>query len=181
MPAPLVPLMLLLLGYLEDKAKEQIECDLDCVELFCGKKAITLAQQRAGLKALGFDKVHSESEDFCSPTGFENALNLMLRLHAGGFLWAAPECKTWIWLSRPQTKRSKANVHGDLDKSYVLNANRMVILLSVLFSIAYTRGIRLFMEEPCSTMLHHSPPPHGHRHQALLAVQGADLPGQVWC
>jgi hypothetical protein len=45
-----------------------------------------------------------------------------------------------------------------MNKSYVLNANRMVILLSLLFSVAYCRGVRLFMEQPCSTVLHYFPP-----------------------
>lgn len=156
MPQPLMPLLLLLLQFLENN--EQHDRDLDCLELFCGQKAITLAQQKCGLKALGFDKVHSAREDFCTPAGFDAALKLMMRLRAGGCLWAAPECKTWIWLSRPQTKRSKHNVGGDISKSYVLNANRMVILLSLLFSVAYCRGIQLFMEQPSSTVLHHFEP-----------------------
>ena len=93
LPKPLVPLLLLLLDFLETHAHQ--ECNLDCLELFCGKKAITLAQQKAGLQALGYDKIHSKSEDFCSPEGFQRALEFMMRLKPGGFLRAAPECQTW--------------------------------------------------------------------------------------
>ena len=119
---------------------------------------ITRAAQAQGLAAMGFDKVYSPEQDFTSSQGFMNALHLMLRVRPGGCLWAAPECKTWIWLSRTQTRRSKYHPEGDMAKDYVKNANRMVILLSLLFSVAFCRGVALFMEQPSSTVLHYMSP-----------------------
>ena len=84
LPKPLVPLLLLLLDFLETHVRQ--ECDLDCLELFCGKKAFTLAQQKAGLQALGYDKIHSKSEDFCSTEGFQRVLEFMMGLKPRGLL-----------------------------------------------------------------------------------------------
>ena len=152
LPKCLAPLMLVIMDLVE---KLEPPCrDLDALELFSGKKAITVASSEVGLKAQGYDKTYSSSEDFTTEEGFKTAMTLMLRVRPGGCLWAAPECKTWVWLSRSQTKRSREDPHGDVTKEAVLKANKMVISLALLFAVAYAREIAIFMEQPSSTVLH---------------------------
>ena len=152
MPKCLAPLLVVLMEMVEQMEPENR--DLDSVELFSGKKAITNAAEQKGLKAMGYDKVYSTSQDFTTTEGFKEALLLALRIREGGCIWAAPECKTWVWLSRSQTKRSKTNPNGDVGKESVLKANKMVISLAMLFAVLYARGVELFMEQPSSTVLH---------------------------
>ena len=53
MPRKLVPLLLLLLTFVEEN--EPQTRDIDALELFSGKRAITRAAQAQGLAAMGFD------------------------------------------------------------------------------------------------------------------------------
>eukprot|EP00959_Pyramimonas_sp_CCMP1952_P337077 7058520-Pyramimonas_sp.AAC.1 len=51
------------------------------------------------------------------------ALFCVLELVVGGLFWLAPECKTWINMSRGHTRRDDDNMDGDIRRRGVVEAN----------------------------------------------------------
>ena len=152
LPALLVPLLLTALPII-DKAYEPEGEVLDSLELFSGQKAITLACQNLGMAAEGYDKSNSTAQDLNTKLGLKVALEKVLRLRNGGFLWAAPECKSWIWTARSGTNRSYYNAGGDPSVRRVLSANVCVVHLVIVLVVAWLHGCHLTIENPSSTLL----------------------------
>ena len=56
---------------------------------------------------------------------------LLLRIEEFGMFWAAPQCSTWVTMSRGSTRRSALNYWiGDGSRRDVLEANFTAVLLS---------------------------------------------------
>ena len=71
-------------------------CELDAVEFFAGKKAVTMGLRRKGYRAASFEKEDDPaSMDFLTLHGFILAVCMVLSLRCGGFLLAAPVCSAW--------------------------------------------------------------------------------------
>ena len=124
--------------------------DLDSLELFSGAMQITRAMQQYGLNSVGYDKKYHKGdiEDLTSDQGFSRAMSLVLRLKIGGSLWAAPVCSSWTFIGRSSTKRTASRPEGDGFNMRVRNANRMVMLLTMLFLLAVSRGVHCWLEQP---------------------------------
>ena len=129
--------------------------DLDSVELFGGAMEITRAMYEAGRNAVSFDKKYhvGDKEDFLTGPGFTRALRLTLRLKRGASLWGAPNCAPWGWIGRSTTKRSQHMPSGDLFNPAVRRSNRMVVLLVMLYMLAMSRGVNVWLEQPSSTVM----------------------------
>ena len=103
---PFILPILLGLVPLVEKSSVNPDRTLDGVELFSGESAIVNACIGGGLHVCGYDKSwwegtsYKDVHDFMSEEGFQNAIDLVLQIKAGGFLWAGPECTTWIWIGR---------------------------------------------------------------------------------
>ena len=135
------------------EALEPPERDLDCLELFAGKYRLTAAVQDAGFTALPFDKVLDPEQNVLCEGGFELAFRLLLRVRPGGLLWAAPECKTWVFVSRSTYKRSNSNPGGDQGSWKVVAANKLVSRTVTLCLVAWWRGLRVVVENPTSSIV----------------------------
>ena len=126
---------------------------LDSVELYSGKKAITRAMWGFGAESDCFDKEYHDSMDLCTKLGFKLALTKVLRVKKCGMVWAAPVCSSWIFLSRSQTKRTKAKAAGDTSKTFVKDANIMTDHTMVILAVAFARGCDIYVEQPTSSLM----------------------------
>ena len=128
--------------------------DLDSLELFSGDMAITAAMLLHGGSSVGYDKAYCrQHEDLCTPEGFQQALHLVMRVKVNGHLWAAPVCSTWGFVGRAGTGRTKATPGGDREQARTRHANSMVVLLSILLLIAWTRSVNLWVEQPAASLM----------------------------
>ena len=152
----LVPLLL------SSQAQIQTEPvrNIDALELFCGVRSITKAAAHVGLVALGFDKLDGPAKEnnILYNEGYEKALQLVLAVKPGGFVWAAPECTSWVWVSRRSTGRSQFLPDGDVWKSEIDEANRMVARLTSLLLLAWSRHVHVFVEQPVSSVMNYISP-----------------------
>ena len=156
MPLPLVlmPLWMQIIDWASEFP--DVRRDLVSVELFAGEMQITrslISDHNA--RAVAFDKAYfkDDSEDLCSQKGFRKAIFLVLRIAKGGSLWAAPVCSSWGWVGRAATKRSMMCPGGFVWNNKVRQANRMVVLLSMIFLLAFSRGVDCWLEQPSSSVM----------------------------
>ena len=78
------------------------EDEIQSLELFAGKQAISRQTQKFGFRAVALDKTYSDSPimDLTTMDGFKHALSLAMRLGIAFTCWAAPVCSSWVWVSR---------------------------------------------------------------------------------
>ena len=166
--------------------------DLVCVELFSGVGSIMTGMYKAGHPAVGFDKSYytDDTEDITSPRGFSRAVGLVLRIRRGGSLWAAPVCSSWGFVGRSTTGRHAWSPEGCRFNHRVLNANSMVVIVTVLFMLAYTRGVHCWLEQPTTTLMSSFTPmcewiefAMPHRQLVYLGAYGSATQKAlyVWC
>ena len=93
LPAVLIPLAVVMLEYAEQHDATR---DLDTVELFAGKAAITSGCKSKGMNSEAYDKSYlgNDSMDITTGPGFLAAFHLVLRLRVHGSLWGAPVCSS---------------------------------------------------------------------------------------
>ena len=140
--------------------------DLDVVELWSGVAAIVSAARAAGFTAMPFDKFRIKgatdtddpdtTEDILLEAGFRRALNLVLRVCAGGLVWMAPVCSSWIFLNLKNTKRTKVagpRFGGNTRYLPVRHGNRMAEMAAFLFLVAVARGVHVVIENPAASMM----------------------------
>lgn len=127
---------------------QQLSRDLDLVEVFAGKAAITRAFARAGLASRAFDLENSDKENILHMDGLMRALSLVLRLKVGGLLWAAPPCQMWTWMSSSVHRRTKSNPRGNRSLPKVREANNIARITAGLIKLAVSRQVRVFVENP---------------------------------
>ena len=97
-------------------------------------------------------KFHSgNNEDLLTVPGFMRAFVLAFRVKPGGSVWGAPNCAPWGWIGRSTTKRSTLKPGGDLFNPKVKRSNRVVVLLVMLFMLAMSRGVDVWLEHPSSS------------------------------
>ena len=150
------------------------------------------AMYESGQPAVAFDKQYytDDTEDITTSRGFNRALRLVLRLKCGASLWAAPVCSSWGFVGRSTTKRSRWNPRGCRFNHRVLHANSMVVIVTMLFMLAYTRGVHCWLEQPTSSLMASISPmteflkvAMPHRQTVWLGAFGASSqkPLLVWC
>ena len=100
----LAPLMAQIL--LWSQGREPPDRDLDSVELLSGEMAITNAMLAQGRRSVGFDKRYGPDEDLCSTAGFDNAINLILRIKPHGALELGRPCLLQLGLHWSQSDRA---------------------------------------------------------------------------
>ena len=129
--------------------------DLQSLELFAGKKAISRATQKFGFQACALDKTYSSEDimDICTEKGFRHALQLDCRLMPGSTCWAAPVCSSWVWVSRSSSGRNARRPQGDTKISWVSQGNLQVKLTVTVLLVAFMRGAYVYIEQPCSSMM----------------------------
>ena len=71
----------------------------------------------------------------------------------GGHSHFGTVCSTWVWMCRHTTKRSAANVLGDLERTKVVHANVMVSRCALLMVLLWARAVTTMLEQPGSSLM----------------------------
>lgn len=149
---------------------------IDAAELFAGEMEITKHLQQAGYTALPFEIRTDPMFDMLTPCGFLIALSMVLRMgiQHSGFLWMAPVCSTWVFMSSGCTLRSRLNPEGDVSLECVRKANVMASRCIALALIANSLSITWALEQPSSsTMVFYK------RFQQLIRSMNTYMAGSV--
>ena len=77
-----------------------LEREVDYIEYFAGRHALTSAFQQAGKLAISYEKADNNYyQDFLGDVGFCHAMHLALKLKPGGGAHAGIVCSTWIGMN----------------------------------------------------------------------------------
>ena len=141
-------------------AEEPRSCQV--AELWCGVGSIWRTAAEKGHNAIGYDKARIPGvtdsagplcEDITMPSGFLNAILVVLSLVPGGLLWQGTDCSSMGWVNRKKTGRSESNPHGNLSYPPVLLGNAQATAAAFLYALACLRSVRCITENPCTTFL----------------------------
>ena len=133
----------------DDKTTQR---DLDVVELWSGAGHIAGAARESGHVAAEFDieripghtnVVGPTSEDITTKGGFRKALRLVLRLRAGGLLWMAPLCSSFVFPNSGKCKRNASNFGGDTSYLPVEQGNYMAMVAMFFALVALCRDVHI--------------------------------------
>ena len=128
--------------------------DLDCAEIFSGVQSVVRAARERGMRAQGFDKLHDPKDDITTPTGFRRAVTLVMRLAAGGLLWLAPVCSSWVFMNSSNCRRTAANGYKGNEKyKPVQLGNIMAEATAFLVLLAYRRCCTAAVENPIQSVI----------------------------
>lgn len=153
--APLILMQLVSMVY---RANGDMPMDLDMVEYFAGKMAVTKCWARNGWKCCPYEiLLDSSTMDILSPIGFALALCMACRLKRGGFALLATVCSTWVWISRSSTGRNQWNPLGRRGVRCVEDANEMVAKMTLILWLLQAKNCVWVYEQPSSSLLWHHP------------------------
>ena len=131
-------------------------------ELWCGVGSICRAGADEGYVTIGYDKARisgvtdtagSRCEDITKPSGFFNAILVVLSLVSGGLLWQGTDCSSMGWMNRNNTGRSESNPHGNLNYPPVQIGNAQATAAAFLYALACLRSVHCITENPCNSYL----------------------------
>lgn len=122
-------------------------------EIFCGCGALTQAYLDAGYENfLGYDLQQGRHMNFLTSLGLTLCFAFVLSVVENGFVWAGPQCSTWVWLSRGTAGRSNTNVDGDLSRKSVRLGNLTAKCLARVLRVAWIRKVLWAVEQPLSSI-----------------------------
>jgi hypothetical protein len=162
-----------------------LKCDLSSVEIFSGVQSITRGFRTLGYTSEAFDKILDPAMDVNTLFGFSMVCKLVLRLRPSGFLWAAPPCSSWVFLSKNSTGRRKCTPLGFQENFRVSWNNTLVHRLCCLLELATSFQIFWILEQPTSSTLWQHPrcikllERHGssiHRAHTYMGMYGGESP-----
>lgn len=130
-----------------------VECDLSALEIFSGVQSITNGFRTCGYTSESFDKISDPAMDMNTLSGFHMVCMLVLRIRPLGFLWAAPPCSSWVFLSKSTTGRKPWCPLGFQDNPRVSWNNVLVHRLCCLLELATCFEIFWIVEQPTSSTL----------------------------
>ena len=91
----------------------RIHRNIDFIDFCAGKARLSRWGEFYGLVCVPFDNKYSPKMNAAKLEGLAILYVLVLRVKPGGLVGGGPQCSTWVWLSRPHTKRSETNLGGD--------------------------------------------------------------------
>ncbi|CAE7720392.1 unnamed protein product, partial [Symbiodinium sp. CCMP2456] len=131
-----------------DRSNIKKHRDLDAVEMFCGVASITRAFRKNGGKAQGYDRGRDAVlEDLGNNQGFFRAMSLVLRLKAGGLLFAGLPCNSFAFMSAGSHQRTPDNPMG-ANHPFVITGNLLASRSCLLFLVALIRSTCWALENP---------------------------------
>eukprot|EP00973_Karenia_brevis_P012572 1706224-Karenia_brevis.AAC.1 len=99
-----------------------IERDLDFLELFAGKAAVSSYLNDHGWKALAMDITYHFTQDCTHVVGMVFMTVMVMRVKSFHVVLSSPCCKSWLWMSR-FTMGRHIEFFGDEARVDVLAAN----------------------------------------------------------
>ena len=127
------------------------------LEFSAGKAWITRECLRRRLRAVCFDKLFSEGQDCNTDPGFRRWLGSVMCTVVGAVNWDAPECKTWVWVSRGTYQRSREQWRGAMDYQKVRDANSKAVRVTAKNLLAHFLGLTSLLEQPRSSLYNFIP------------------------
>lgn len=127
--------------------------DLHMYDLFSASKKMCTSWTARGYRAVAFDLLLSREDDILSPTGFQKALHLGLRLQCGGLCFAGPPCSLFTFLSSSVHRRSLGNLDGQTVFESVRMANAIARNTAILLRVLLRRGCYVAIEQPKGSWL----------------------------
>jgi len=141
------------------QVQDEPDGKLHAADIFCGRGNLTAAFRAFGMACACMDRATSpDTDDVLTDIGKGKLLQMVVNLAPGGVLWLAPECKSWIWLSRRTSKRCSENADGDTSVTSVAEANAVARLLADVCRTCYALGVQYVIENPRSSVLFTYPP-----------------------
>jgi len=134
-----------------------ISCTHDFVEIFSGMESVSHGARAFGFNGLSIDKKHGMEHNILTPLGFLFCLNAVMHIKRHGFLFLAPPCSTWVFLSTSSTGRRKHNAMGDKNNKNVKSQNRLVSRLCHIIWMAHKRWVFVIIEQPMDSCMHLHP------------------------
>ncbi len=129
----------------------------DAVEFFAGQRRICKALRLHGLSAVPFDKFTIDNRmDLESSQGFSLALAILLSVKPGGLVWLAPVCSSWVFINRSTSMRSPLLPTGNTALPHVQRGNLQAARCAALIWLAEFLGLAWVVEQPKTSLLHHS-------------------------
>ena len=130
--------------------------NLDVGDFFAGRGRIARVAELVGLRPVALDREYGSHLDLLTPEGLATAICSLLRIVPGGLLFMGPQCSSWVWMCRSQTKRSAANPYGNLEMPAVIDGNRLNEICALLCAIASMLGVLWVIEQPGSSLFFHT-------------------------
>ena len=105
------------------------------------------------LQAASFDRRDCPLMDILTPWGLLTAGSLVLATRFGGTVHIAPQCSSWLWMSRFTSKRNENNVLGNDARADVQQGNSTAMAVPGTQSPC-TLSQKPFGLEPCHALCH---------------------------
>ena len=83
-------------------------------------------------------------------------LAVIFTIH-GATEWEAPECKTWVWMSRNTFKRTNVRWMGNVEDQRVVDANEIVLKITGKRIVAFSCGLQSVTEQPIPSLMNYVP------------------------
>lgn len=119
MPADLLDLVPAGVRRLIGNSGVRVARDVQLLDFCAGKARITRWAEAAGIRAIAIDRAYAAHLDATSDEGLATVLLALFRVERGGLAFMAPQCSTWVQMSRGSTGRSPTNVLGKLSSKVV--------------------------------------------------------------
>ena len=133
---------------------KQKKRSLHSVEVFAGKHQLTKAVKDKQLCASFFDILtNPDAHNIESTTGLHNIIQDVFKLQKGGTIWGGPPCKSWVFIGRCGTERTKQNAAGNPANHRVAKANLQTSHFVLCCTLAHLRGCHFIIENPGSTLM----------------------------
>ena len=148
-------LLEMVLGEVAQNASKRYNnmCRLDVVEGMAGCQSLSKAMRELGVSAVALDRLYHTNLDLATNAGFRAWCLSLRHLRKNGLLWLAVECKTWVWIGRCQTGRSKSFPLGDESNPKVREANKVMLRVAFLCIVATCVDVSFIVEQPVTSLL----------------------------
>ena len=167
----------------QDFATRPLPPRLVGLDTFAGEKQMASSFQDAGMAMTTYEKNDDDVlEDCLADRGRQNFVQKLVQvsLRSGGLCWLGPPCSCWIWVSRPNHKRSKVRPEGVVagnpcgDKVRVDNAIAKFVADAILACAAL--NVYFVLEQPQSSVFVNYPAVQ----EALSKVEAVRVHLELW-
>ena len=137
---------------------EEGSAHLDFVEYACGRGNLSKALLRKNFAGVGLDILWSACHDCLQPAGLLLWLECLQALRPNSLVWFGTKCSSWVSLCVSCSRRSAENMyHGDCDRPFVVEGNRLMMVTSLLYFLASCLGHFTTLEQPQSSTMVKNP------------------------
>ena len=126
--------------------------DLEFLDVCAGKARMCKWGEMAGLNVAAIDRSHAKHMNLTTVEGLGLAVVMALRVVCGGLMFLGPQCSTWVWMSRSQTKRSQSRPLGDASSACVREGNDLNAAVALVCAIAHEMGVFWVLEQPSTSL-----------------------------